>query len=397
MRIGFLFNHDQIHQVAHSLPIAMALVEIGFGGQIVVATTNAALAAEVRRIGGTHIGSTIEHVELEPSSLSRRVDALLGKVVPAGKLLIYRDNLPFFRSLDVLVVAEKTSLILKKRYGLTNLGIVHTRHGAGDRAIGFNKASACFDHVLCSGPKIRDRLVQEAGMAPEAISIVGYPKFDLVRQTRQVRFLPTVEQVVLYNPHPSPHLSSWYRHGHRVFEQFVGRADQGLIFAPHVMLFQRQYVVTIDRLTVDRAGEIPPRFLRGDNIKVDLGSRASTDMSYTLSADVYLGDASSQVYEFLLRPRPCIFLNSHGHEWQGDPNFRHWTAGEVITRPEELAQALECAEELHATRYRAVQQELFAQSFDLQDTPSSVRAANAVAAFAERRRRDNRHLKLVPA
>ena len=48
MRIGFLFNHDQIHQVAHSLPIAMALVEIGFGGKIVVATTNAALAAGSR-------------------------------------------------------------------------------------------------------------------------------------------------------------------------------------------------------------------------------------------------------------------------------------------------------------------------------------------------------------
>ena len=27
MRIGFLFNHDQVHQVAHSLPIALALAK----------------------------------------------------------------------------------------------------------------------------------------------------------------------------------------------------------------------------------------------------------------------------------------------------------------------------------------------------------------------------------
>jgi hypothetical protein len=397
MRIGFLFNHDQIHQVAHSLPIALALADIGFGGEIVVATTNAALAAEVRRIGGAHIGTTVEHVELQPSQLARRMDAVLGRVVPAGKLLIYRDNLAFFRSLDVLVVAEKTSLILKKRYGLTDLGIVHTRHGAGDRAIGFNKASACFDHVLCSGPKIRDRLVSEAGMDPDAITIVGYPKFDLVRETKKVRFLPTAAQVVLYNPHPSPHLSSWYRHGHGVFEQFIGRSEHGLLFAPHVMLFQRQFVVTIDRLTVDKAGEIPARFLRGDNIKVDLGSRASTDMSYTLSADIYLGDASSQVYEFLLRPRPCIFLDSHGHDWRGDPNFQHWNAGEVITHPDQLPMALERADELHATRYRAIQEDLFTQSFDLNETPSSIRAAGAVAAFAEVHRRKHCHLKLVPA
>jgi len=168
---------------------------MGFGGEIVVDTTNPALAAEVRRIGGAHIGAAIEHVELAPSQLSRRMDGLLGKMV-------YRDNLAFFRSLDVLVVAEKTSLILKKRYGLANLGMIHTHHGAGDRAIGFNRASACFDHVLCSGPKIRDRLIREAGMDASAITIVGYPKFDLAHQTPPMRFLPTAAQAVLYNPHP---------------------------------------------------------------------------------------------------------------------------------------------------------------------------------------------------
>ncbi|MPS69125.1 MAG: hypothetical protein E2586_11570 [Novosphingobium sp.] len=385
MRIGFLFNHDQIHQVAHSLPIAMAMADQGFPGELIVATTNAALAAEVRRLAGDYLGSTIRHVELGPSTLSRSMDALLGRVVPAAKLLIYRDNLQFFRSLDVLVVAEKTSLILKKRYGLHDLAIVHTRHGAGDRAIGFDKASACFDHVLCSGTKVRDRLVSEARVDPARISIVGYPKFDVLPSRIARRFLPAGERVVLYNPHCSPHLSSWYRHGHGVFEHFLNDEGSGLVFAPHVMLFQRQFVVAIDKLSIEKAGAIPQRFLRGENIKIDLGSRASTDMTYTLSSDIYLGDASSQVYEFMLRPRPCIFLNSHGHEWRGDPNFLHWTAGEVIRKPDELPAAIDRAEQLHEEHYRAVQEQLFASSFDLQDTPSSVRAAIAIATFAEHR------------
>lgn len=385
MRIGFLFNHDQIHQIAHSLPIALALAESGFDGEILVATTNAALAEEVRRIGGDLIGTRIEHVELAPSAASRRLDALFGKLLPARKLLIYRDNLDFFRSLDVLVVAEKASLLLKTRYGLDKLAMIHTRHGAGDRAIGFDKASAAFDHVLCSGPKIRDRLIAEAGLDPGAVTIVGYPKFDLVLGQVSHDFLPTVEQAVLYNPHPSPHLSSWYRHGHDVFEHFLDNPRQGLIFAPHVMLFQRSFVVTVDKLSIDRAGAIPPRFLRGDNIRIDLGSRASTDMTYTLAGDIYLGDASSQVYEFLLRPRPCIFLNSHRHTWEGDPNFRHWQTGEVIEGPDQLPTALARAGELHETRYRKVQQELFAESFDLTDTPSSVRAAAAILDFVQRR------------
>src|SRR3546814_2965461 len=45
---------------------------------------------------------------------------------------------------------------------------------------------------------------------------------------------------------------------------------------------------------------------------IDLGSERSIDMSYTGSADLYLGDVSSQVAEYLYRPRPCVFLNAQG-------------------------------------------------------------------------------------
>ncbi|MGH1560342.1 hypothetical protein ACRAWD_27245 [Caulobacter segnis] len=62
--------------------------------------------------------------------------------------------------------------------------------------------------------------------------------------------------VVLYNPHVSPHLSSWYRNGRQVLDWFVEHDDHHLIFAPHVMLFERPFVLTIDRLRLDRAGRI---------------------------------------------------------------------------------------------------------------------------------------------
>ncbi|WP_340266053.1 hypothetical protein [Sphingobium mellinum] len=383
MRIGFLFNHDQIHQVAHSLPIAIALAKGGFPGEIIVATTNDRLAAEVERLAGEWLGSSIQHVRLALSPRSARLAGLLGRMLPAGKLLFYRDNLDFFRSLDMLVVAEKTSLLLKTRYGLDKLFMVHTRHGAGDRAIGFDPASGRFDHVLCSGPKVRRRLIVEAGVDPASISIVGYPKFDMVRQTGRPR-MARDRPVVLYSPHVSPHLSSWYRHGRAVLDHFVRHDDRELIFAPHVMLFERPFVLTVDKLTVNRAGRIDNRYLHGDNIHIDLGSRASTDMSYTMAADIYLGDASSQVYEFLLHPRPCIFLDSHGTDWQNDPNYAHWHAGEVISDPAELGPALERADALHQSRYRAVQEQLFADSFDLDGRPSSERAAEVIAALAVR-------------
>ena len=384
MRFGFLFNHDQVHQVAHSLPIALALARAGVDAEIVVATTNPRLSAEVIRLGGALIGDGIRLIELGLKSARSRVLAgALEGVLPATKLLVYRDNLDFFRSLDVLVVAEKTSLILKSRYGLDKLAIVHTRHGAGDRAIGFDKASARFDHVLVSGHKIRDRLIQEAKVDPERISIVGYPKFDLPPARAGVH--PVLDErrpVVLYNPHVSPHLSSWYGAGRRVLDWFLEHDEYHLIFAPHVMLFERPFVISIDRLRLDRAGRIHERYLRAPNIHIDLGSRASTTMAYTERADIYLGDASSQVYEFLLRPRPCVFLNNRGLAWEDDVNFAHWRNGPVIADVAHLGDALAAAQDGHELVYRPVQQALFDYSFDLTDEPSSLRAARALARFA---------------
>lgn len=384
MRIGFLFNHDQVHQVAHSLPIALALARAGVGAEIVVATTNARLSAEVIRLGDGEIGRSVELVQLGLTSpFSRIAAAVLETVVPATKLMVYGDNLEFFRSLDLLVVAEKTSLVLKTRYGLDRLKIVHTRHGAGDRAIGFDKASAGFDHILCSGAKIRDRLTTEAQIDPAKISVVGYPKFDL-RPTDDVvhPLLDDGRPVVLYNPHVSPHLSSWYKSGRAVLDWFALHDDYNLIFAPHVMLFERPFVVSIDRLRIDRPGHIEERFLRAPNIHIDLGSRASTTMAYTDRADIYLGDVSSQVYEFLRRPRPCAFLNAHAIDWAGDANFAHWRTGPVIEEAGDLGPALDAARALHASVYRPIQEELFAYSFDLTDEPSSDRAARALAGVA---------------
>lgn len=383
MRIGFLFNHDQIHQVAHSLPIALALARSDVDADIIVATTNDRVAAEVLHLCGGDAGR-IQFVRLGlESGPSRMIAKALGAIVPANKVLVYRDNLDFFRSLDVLVVAEKTSLILKTLYGLDQLKIVHTRHGAGDRAIGFDAASAQFDHVLVSGPKIRDRLVAEAKVDPAAISVVGYPKFDIVPPAPAT---PAVFEdgrpVVLYNPHVAPHLSSWYKMGRQVLDWFAAQDEYRLIFAPHVMLFERPVLLTIDRFRVDRPGRIAARYLDAPNIHVDLGSRASTDMTYTNRADIYLGDVSSQFYEFIARTRPCVFIDAHGTDWRYDDNYAHWSAGPVIRTASGLGPALKDAVRRQQSEFRSVQEQLFRYSIDLQAEPSAVRAARALASVA---------------
>lgn len=378
MRIGFLFNHDQIHQVAHSLPIALAIARRG-RAEVVVATTNDRLDAEVDRLTASAGCPPLTRVRLHPKALaSRAATAMLDTIVPASKIVVYRDNLDFFRSLDALVVAEKTSTLLKSRYGL-DLPLIHTRHGAGDRAIGFDRKSALFDLVLASGPLIRDRLVRDAGLDPARIAVVGYAKFDILDGcvTPPLPIQDNGRPTVLYNPHVSAHLSSWYRYGREVLELFYHSTDYNLIFAPHVMLFERPFQLTIDRLRIARPGRIDPKFFAAPHIHVDLGSPASTDMTYTRAADIYLGDVSSQVYEFLRTPRPCVFLDAHDTDYRDNPHFAHWRLGDVATSIYDLAVALHAAFRRHAA-FREIQRQAIAARFDLTATPASERAATAI-------------------
>lgn len=377
MRIGFLFNHDQTHQLAHALPIALELIANHPEVEVVIATSNDRMTSEVRHLAML-AGVPVTPVQLSLKSRSVRLAArAFQALLPLSKICIYRENLDFFRSLDALVVTEKTSLLLKSRYKLEKLKLIHTRHGAGDRAIGFEKASALFDHVLVSGPKIRDRLAAEAGVPREKMSMVGYPKFDTPPPRAELSFSRPELPTILYNPHCSPHLSSWYRHGQAVLDYFLRDGRFNLIFAPHVMMFHRPFVVSIDKLRIERPGKIDRRYFDAPNIHIDLGSRASTDMTYTNAADLYLGDVSSQVYEFLRTPRPCLFIDSHETEWRDNPNYAHWQAGDVIRDVSRLGSAIDQALATH-DRYRPAQKALFDSSFDLGVEPSSKRAARAI-------------------
>ena len=376
MRIGFLLNHDQVHQAAHVVPVAAALRRRRPDLDVVVAVTCDAMQMEVHRLS-MRLGASVPVLRLgHRRRRTRLLVRMLDRVAPAARLGVYGDNLDFFRGLDALVVPEKTSLLLKRRFGLT-LPIIHTRHGAGDRAIGFNRESALFDHVLVSGSKIAERLVSEAGVARERISVVGYPKFDLPARPARPAFADPSRPVVLYNPHPSPHLSSWFRYGRQVLDFFLASDRYNLIFAPHVMLFHRRFAASLDRLRLAPVGRVPDAIRSAGNIHVDLASPASTDMSYTEAADIYLGDVSSQVYEFLRRPRPCLFLNAHDVRPEGQADYAGWAAGPVITDPAALAAGLAEAQGSHE-RWIDAQRDLFARSFDLTEEPSSDRAARAV-------------------
>ncbi|MEQ1549790.1 hypothetical protein [Sphingorhabdus sp.] len=379
-RIGFLFNHDQTHQVAHSLPIALEIARSG-AAEVSLLVTNAMMKAAVEAMAGELLAK-MTLIDLAPKSfVSRAAAGLLDRFIPAGKLSIYRDHLDLFRTFDALVVSEKSSLLLKTRYGLNDLKFVHTRHGAGDRAIGFNPESARFDLILVAGPKIRDRLIAEAEVPPERIAVTGYCKFDqFLNEPAARKLFPNDRPVVLYNPHPSPKLSSWYQWGDYILDYFARQSRYNLIFAPHVMLFERNWTVTIDPPAIARVHKPGAHYSNLSHMLVDLGSDASVDMTYTNAADIYLGDVSSQVYEFLVKPRPCLFLNAHKVDWRNDASYTHWQAGPVVESVEALDVALSSAFEIFK-KYRSRQEAMLEETFSVSETPAAQRGAQAILAM----------------
>lgn len=377
MKVGFLFNHDVLHQIRHSAPVIAAIARYP-AVEAVVLTSSGAQEAAVRRLLGEAAGQ-VRFVRLEIGPVARALDRTLRFVAPFRRIATLRENLARFAELDVLVVPETTSLLLRDRFGLTGPKFVWIPHGAGDRSVGFRPVMRGFDLVLLSGEKVRDRMLAAGLITPDNHVVVGYPKFDTIEDTPAPRLFDNERPTVLYNPHFDPLLSSWYAMGEDVLSWFAGQETFNLIVAPHVMLAQRRVHASVEHRVIRWRRDVAARFRQQPNILVDMGSEASVDMTYTRGADIYLGDASSQIYEWIVRPRPAIFLNPSRADWVGNPDFAHWQLGEVIAGVDALPGALARAV-AEPDRFRAAQERAFAATFSLTGERASARAAAAIMA-----------------
>ena len=79
-------------------------------------------------------------------------------------------------------------------------------------------------------------------------------------------------------------------------------------------------------------------------------------MSYTRAADIYIGDVSSQVYEFLSEPKPCIFIGRPDTAWLDNPDYAHWSYGPVCHSATDVMTALSTAQ-ADLPAYRQVQEQ----------------------------------------
>ena len=392
LRVGFLFNHYFSHQVPHAAPYAFELSRRYPDVEVIVACSSRQEMDLAVAIGALYPGHRCTFKMLMVPWYYRMVDPAVSKWSFRRKQLILQHNLDFFRGLDALVSPEVKCADLRKERGLEHLIMIRTRHGAGDRDGVFDDRLLAFDFMLLPGQKYVDRLNEQGLLQKDRYAVPGYPKFEVVMGLKRPipRLFADDHPIVVYNPHFDRSQSSWGPMGLQVLEYFFHHREFNLIFAPHVVLFKR---------ALRHGAFLPGKYRRAPNIHVDTGSDASIDMTYLLAADIYLGDVSSQVYEFLLQPRPCIFLNGHHVDWQGNPSYYHWRMGQVVDTIEPgLSQALGQVFTAHH-RYLETQREAFAYTFHAEPGSTAAgRGAKAIAEFLylKAQRQPGSTVKVVP-
>ena len=353
MKIGFLAL-AQAHQHLHWIPAALELSRRR-GIQVDVLCPS---RAGIRFIRTFDPERRLNFIWL-PASWR---DGLF-QLPPRGRVLrFYRW---IFSRYPILVTTETTSTRLRNQSGFRS-ALIRIRHGVGDAATRTDDSRLSrFDLSLVGGEKDKRRLISAGQCTEDSCAVSGYAKFELVKPPH--RLFRNDNPVALYNPHWREDLSSWHTQGAALVREMERLNRWNFIIAPHVRL---------------RSG--PTISTDAPNIIIDRGSVRSIDMTYTQAASVYIGDASSQLYEFLNHPRPCIFVNGQGVDWQRNENWSHFALGQVIDAPSQLPAALERADAVQPI-FEPLQTKALEQSIDRTGELASKRQADAILSFARQR------------
>ena len=350
IRIAYLALAEA-HQHLHWLPGALALAARP-GVEVSVLSASKASLDLIRRFDP----KKRLRIRYLPTPSHKR-DGLFSPPPRGLVALLYS---PLLARFDAVVTTETSSSILK-RLPWFGVPMIHLKHGAGDSVVGYNPNHRLYDFTLVNGPKDKARLIEKGLGRDDNIAVVGYAKFELIAPAG--RLFADDRSVALYNPHAKAPGSTWFDHGPAMVRAMEDIPGWNFVVAPHVKL----------KGGPDVSSDAP-------NVRIDRGSIRSIDMSYTQGADVYIGDASSQVYEFIRQPRPCIFLNLDHADWRGKEQYTHWQFGQVIDDPSELAGALDRAASLQP-QFEPLQRAAFERSLDPTPVPSSMRQADAILAF----------------
>lgn len=378
--IAFSFIGGQ-HQFLHGAP-ALAALSKHAGVTVEAFVLDAADAEAMRdllgRLGAGAVTITTMDLPAPLEAIFRRLQGDTSAKYKVPRLVWWSRRM---RRADLIVTLERTSTLLKRLPGHCP-PIAHIPHGVGGArragGTGVDPRFALFDKALLAGEADRDSTLALGLLPPERIAIVGQVKLSGLARMGLLQRRPVFTNgrpTVLYNPHFHPRRGSWQKFGRAIIDRVMADGQFNLIVAPHVRLFQTESEDERTRWSALSDGE---------RLLVDPGSERSIDMTYTLAADIYLGEHSSQLYEFLLFPRPCVFFDTVGDGGIDDTILpTMWKMGETVTDIEQIVPALRRAQHRHA-EFAQPQQDVTLRAFGDPKDDAAERAASELLAMLKR-------------
>jgi hypothetical protein len=369
-KLGFLF-FEEIHHIHHFIGIVSELKKMDLFDLSII-TYKGKHEYLYYLMDLLNIPKDI--VKQVPTKLRRRIiEKVSNRKMPSSKYLYAKNKNYLLTNFDALVFTDINQEYLFDRRKNKKPIFIYVGHGpAASKSYPYKfKEITKFDLILNHGPKCIDYHFKYFDYQNTEFKQVGYQKIDVARiEQKNKKFFNNNNLTVLYNPHFKKEYSSWYKNGIDILDIFCKNKQYNLIFAPHINLFNKK--------GFENKKTFPIKYLDCENILVDFGSENSVNMSYTLYSDLYLGDSSSQVYEFLLKPRPCIFINSHNIEWGNDELHHNWNLGKVINRIDDL-ESLLSTHESWQKNFLDIQIKELKYTNDIKDSiTSSKRAAIAI-------------------
>lgn len=320
-RVLFLYRPG-IHHLFHSLYIAIELSKIQNEYEVCILNTG----LDMHKI-----------IKVEIAKLDAKINYInrstLFTVLSKAYTNIIKLNKKILRKSDVILTASYGIPRYLQQYKLCDSFVIFTRHGVGDRAFTFHKDLYEYDCVFIPSKKMYDQF-KELSILEKLKSYlqIDYCKFDYLfyNPKEKLNIFNNDLPVILYNPHYNKKISSFYRDAEKIVNTILESKKYNIILSPHPLINKWYF---LERIKL--------HFPKSERLFKDWSSIHKVNFDYMKIADIYLGDVSSSIYEWLYFNKPMIFYNSHNVDWKKNPYYRFWNLGYVVNNIEELMEYLD--------------------------------------------------------
>jgi|GEM_PF-6002631 len=262
----------------------------------------------------------------------------------------------------------------------TGIKFLHIMHGVADKNYAYDKElNSHVDFHIVPGPHIREMLISKAGVEPERIRVVGFPKLDSLFNGTLDRSaileelgLDPNRKTILYAPTTRDEFNSL------------------LLVAQHLNRIARKYNVLVklhpgyDPRYSDQGLPWIKLFQGTSNVHLTPFQDA---VPYMYASDLLIADAGSIMFEFSALQRPIVLVDVPTKYrgmggFDGDGIEQRWRdIGVRVRDPLDLPKAIEQAFATH-NLFRDRQKEYAQRLFYKLDGNSSVRAAEAISSIS---------------